>query len=113
MADVGRDWQIEFRPLHALIFRGPAAALDYPNFGEGWLDRLERRGTKIEATVVDGRAFKSCRRGRDLERASFTGAATFTARPPTPSSTRQSPWQPPVRHAPAKLAERTPPLPSQ
>jgi hypothetical protein len=109
MAGVGRDWQIEFRPFHAWIFREPAAALGYPNFGEGWLDRLERRSTKIEATVVDGRAFKSCRRGRGSERSSFTGAATFPARR-TPRSTRQSLWQPPVRHAPAKLAERMPPL---
>ena len=55
MAGVGRDWQIEFRPVHAWIFRGPAAALGYPNCEEGWLDRAERRCTGIEASVVDGR----------------------------------------------------------
>jgi hypothetical protein len=59
MAGVGRDWQIEFRPVHAWIFRGPAAALGYPNCEEGWLDRPE-----------------SSRRRRNWERSSFTGATT-------------------------------------
>ena len=54
---MGRDWQIEFRLVHAWIFRGPAAALGYPNCEEGWPDRLERRCTRIAA----------CRDGRRLQ----------------------------------------------
>jgi hypothetical protein len=58
MADVGRDWQIEFMRAHPRIFREPGAALGYPNCGEGWRDLLERCCTRIEATVVEGDAFR-------------------------------------------------------
>jgi len=53
--NIGRDWQIEFGRIHAWIFRGPAAALDYLNCEEGWLDRLARRCTRMAATIVNGR----------------------------------------------------------
>src|ERR1700722_17434269 len=58
MADVGRDWQIEFMRAHPRIFRGPEAALGYPNCEEGWRDLQGSCCIRIEAPLVEGDAFR-------------------------------------------------------
>ena len=62
MTSTAPDWRIESLEAHPRLFHGPIerpyAAEGYSNCEEGWRDLLERACARIEASRVDGDAFR-------------------------------------------------------